>query len=94
MGIFFRFSLPRGRSFALKSCPWGGDFDRKISGLEVSPGGMVSGQIDTGEVENSELSENSETLENQFSEVFNSEFSILCYTQNRKVGVENLGDLL
>ena len=44
-----------------------------------------------GEVENSE---NSETSENQFSEVFNSEFSVLCYTQNRKVGVENLGDLL
>ena len=47
-----------------------------------------------GQVENSELSENSETSENQFSEVFNSEFSVLYHTQNRKVGVENLGDLL
>ena len=47
-----------------------------------------------GEVENSEFSENSETSENQFSEVFNSEFSVLYYTENRKVGVENLGDLL
>ena len=47
-----------------------------------------------GEVENSEFSENSETSENQFSEVFNSEFSILHYTQNGKLGVENLGDLL
>ena len=42
-----------------------------------------------GEVENSEFSENSETSENQFSEVFNSEFSVLYHTQNRKVGVEN-----
>ena len=47
--------------------------------------------IVNGEVENSEFSENSE---NQFSEVFNSEFSVLYYTQNRKVGVENLGHLL
>ena len=47
-----------------------------------------------GEVENSELSENSETSENQFSEIFNSEFSVLYHTQNQKVGVENLGDLL
>ena len=46
-----------------------------------------------GEVENSEFSENSETSENQFSEVFNSEFSILHYTQNGKLGVENLGVL-
>ena len=38
--------------------------------------------------------ENSETSENQFSEVFNSEFSVLYHTQNREVGVENLGDLL
>ena len=44
-----------------------------------------------GEVENSKFSE---TSENQFSEVFNSEFSVLYHTQNRKVGVENLGDLL
>ena len=31
------------------------------------------------------------TLENQFSEVFHSEFSVLFYTQNRKLGDENLG---
>ena len=31
------------------------------------------------------------TSENQFSEVFHSEFSVLFYTQNRKLGVENLG---
>ena len=43
-----------------------------------------------GEVENSELSENSETSENQFSEVFHSEFSVLHHTQNGKLGVENL----
>ena len=35
-----------------------------------------------------EFSENSETSENQFSEGFNSEFSVLYYTQNRKVGVK------
>ena len=49
-----------------------------------------------GEVENSEFSENSENSgnsENQFSEVFNSEFSILHYTQNGKLGDENLGVL-
>ena len=45
------------------------------------------------EVENSEFSENLETSENQFFEVFNSEFSILHYTQNGKLGVENLGNL-
>ena len=27
--ILFRFFRPRGRSFALKSCPRGGDFDGK-----------------------------------------------------------------
>ena len=43
-----------------------------------------------GKVENSEFSENSETSENQFSEVFNSECSILHFTQNGKLGVENL----
>ena len=31
------------------------------------------------------------TSENQFSEVFHSEFSVLFCTQNRKLGVENLG---
>ena len=29
VGILFRFSGPGGRSFALKSCPRGGDFDGK-----------------------------------------------------------------
>ena len=47
LGIFVSFFWPRGRSFALKSCPGGGDFDGKISGPAVSPGGMVTGQIDT-----------------------------------------------
>ena len=28
-GDFVSFFLPGGRSFALKSCPWGGDFDGK-----------------------------------------------------------------
>ena len=37
----------RGRSFALKSCPGRGDFDGKISGPGVIPGGTVTGQIDT-----------------------------------------------
>ena len=46
-----------------------------------------------GEVESSEFSENSETSENQFPEVFNSEFSILHHTQNAKLGDENLGVL-
>ena len=55
---------------------------------------MILGTFHKGEVENSEFSENSETSEIQFSEVFNSEFSVFYYTQNRKVGVENLGDLL
>ena len=39
VGILFRFFRPGGRSFALKSCPRGGDFDGKISGRAVSPGG-------------------------------------------------------
>ena len=30
---------PWGRSLALKSCPQGGDYDGKISGPGVSPGG-------------------------------------------------------
>ena len=29
VGILFRFFLPGGQSFALKSCPRGRDFDRK-----------------------------------------------------------------
>ena len=48
VGILFRFFRPGGRSFALKSCPQGRDFDGKISGSAVSPGGGgVTGQIDT-----------------------------------------------
>ena len=43
VGIFVSFFRPGGRSFALKSCQGGGDFDGKISG----PRGMVTGQIDT-----------------------------------------------
>ena len=46
-GDFVSFFRPGGRSFALKSCPRGGDFDGKISGPGVRPGGMVTGQIDT-----------------------------------------------
>ena len=47
VGIFVSFFGLGCRSFALKSCPGGGDFDRKISGPAVSPGGMVTDQIDT-----------------------------------------------
>ena len=48
-GDFASFFRPGGRSSVLKSCPWGGDLDGKISGPAVSPGGgwMVTGQIDT-----------------------------------------------
>ena len=46
-GDFVSFFRPGGRSFALKSCPHGGDFGGKISGPGVSPGGMVTCQIDT-----------------------------------------------
>ena len=46
-GDFVSFFRPGGQSFALKSCPWGGDFDKKISGPGVSLGGMVTRQIDT-----------------------------------------------
>ena len=38
-GNFVSFFRPGGRSFALKSCPRGGDFDGKNSGPGVSPGG-------------------------------------------------------
>ena len=34
----FVFLYPGSRSFALKSCPRGGDFDGKIGGPGVSPG--------------------------------------------------------
>ena len=39
VGIFVSFFSPGGRSFALKSCPGGGDFDRKNSG----PGSALGG---------------------------------------------------
>ena len=45
-GNFVSFLRPGGQSFALKSCPLGGDFDGKNS----CPGlarGMVTGQTDT-----------------------------------------------
>ena len=44
MGILFRFFRPGGRSFALKSCPRGGDFAGKKL---VARGEMVTGQTDT-----------------------------------------------
>ena len=47
VGIFVSSRRPGGRSFALKSCPRGGDFDGRISGPVVSKGGWVTGQIDT-----------------------------------------------
>ena len=46
-GDFVSFFRPGGRSFALKSCPGAGILTEKISGPAVSPGGMVTGQIDT-----------------------------------------------
>ena len=46
-GDFVSFFRPGGRSFALKSCPRAGILTEKISGPAVSPGGMVTGQIDT-----------------------------------------------
>ena len=46
-GDFILFFRPRGRSFALKNCPGAGILTEKISGPAVSPGGMVTGQIDT-----------------------------------------------
>ena len=42
-GDFASFFRPGGRSFVLKSCPRGGDFDRKNSGPAVSPGGGGDG---------------------------------------------------
>ena len=47
VGTFVSFFRPGVRSFALKSCPGGGDFDRKKSGPGPSPEGIVTGQIDT-----------------------------------------------
>ena len=39
VGTFILFFRPGGRRSALKGCPGGGDFDGKISGPGVSPGG-------------------------------------------------------
>ena len=39
VGIFASFFRPGNRSFALKSCPGGGDFDRKIKWPGGQPGG-------------------------------------------------------
>ena len=50
-GDFVSFFRPGGRSFALKNCPQGGDFDGKNWWPGSQPpgggGGMVTGQIDT-----------------------------------------------
>ena len=48
-GDFVLFFQPSGRSFALKSCPWGGDFDEKHywPGGQPGGGGTVTSQIDT-----------------------------------------------
>ena len=46
-GDFVSFFRPGGQSFALKSCPRGGDFDGKNQWPGGQPGGMVTGQIDT-----------------------------------------------
>ena len=42
-GDFVSFFRPGGRSFALKSCPQGGDFDGKIVAGESSRGGGGGG---------------------------------------------------
>ena len=39
VGILFRFFRPGGRSFALKNCPRGGDFDGKNYCPSSQPGG-------------------------------------------------------
>ena len=49
VGTFVLFLRPGGQSFALNSCPGGGDFDGKDQwpGGQPGAGGMVTGQIDT-----------------------------------------------
>ena len=47
VGIFVSFFRPGGQRFAPKSCPGVGSLTEKISGPGVSPGRMVTGQIDT-----------------------------------------------
>ena len=44
---FVSFFRPGDRSFVLKSCPQGRDFDGKIMAQGSAQGGMVPGQIDT-----------------------------------------------
>ena len=46
-GAFVSFFPPGGRSFALKSCSQGGDFDGKSEWPWGKPGGMITSQIDT-----------------------------------------------
>ena len=47
-GDFVSFFRPGGRSFVLKSCPRGGDFEGKqLVARRLAQGGMVTGQIDT-----------------------------------------------
>ena len=48
-GDFVSFFPPGGGSFALKSCPRGGDFDglKLVARGSARGGGMVTGQIDT-----------------------------------------------
>ena len=47
VGILLCFIRPGDWSFALKSCPRGGDFDKKLVARQSARGGMVTGQIDT-----------------------------------------------
>ena len=47
-GDFVSFFRPGGQSFAMKSCPRGGDFDGKIVvRSQLGGGGMVTSQTDT-----------------------------------------------
>ena len=47
-GNFVSFVTPGGRSFALKSCPWGGDFDgKKLVAWGLARDGDGNCQIDT-----------------------------------------------
>ena len=47
VGILFRFSAPGAGVLHWKAVPRVGILTEKISGPAVSPGGMVTGQIDT-----------------------------------------------
>ena len=46
-GDFVSFFPTRGLSFALKSCPRGGDFEGEKLVARGQPEGMVTGQINT-----------------------------------------------